>query len=491
MPQGKTADEYLRELCLRGVEKRYPGALNADGGKSIYGTDIRERLEYELSTIENMGFVDYFLIVSDFISYARRRDIPVGPGRGSAAGSIVAYSLGITNIDPIKYSLLFERFLNPERVTMPDIDVDFCYERRQEVIDYVVNKYGKDNVAQIVTFGTLAARGVIRDVGRVLDMPYAAVDQIARMIPNELGMTLEKALNVSPDLKKAYAEDSSIKYLVDMSMKLEGLPRHTSMHAAGVLIASDRVDKFVPLSKNADGTVVTQFTMTTLEELGLLKMDFLGLRTLTVIKNTVDQIKKNHGVDIDIDAIDFDDADVYKMISRGDTSGVFQLESAGMTAFMKELKPERIDDIIAGVALYRPGPMDFIPKYVRGKENRNAVTFDCEELRPILESTYGCIVYQEQVMQIVQSLAGYSLGRADLVRRAMSKKKHAVMQKERENFVYGNKDEGVKGCIANGIPESTANHIYDEMIDFAKYAFKMRFWVGGIKRCEHRAYEEF
>ena len=427
VPEGKTADEYLRELCLRGVEKRYPGALNADGGKSIYGTDIRERLEYELSTIENMGFVDYFLIVSDFISYARRRDIPVGPGRGSAAGSIVAYSLGITNIDPIKYSLLFERFLNPERVTMPDIDVDFCYERRQEVIDYVVNKYGKDNVAQIVTFGTLAARGVIRDVGRVLDMPYAAVDQIARMIPNELGMTLEKALNVSPDLKKAYAEDSSIKYLVDMSMKLEGLPRHTSMHAAGVLIASDRVDKFVPLSKNADGTVVTQFTMTTLEELGLLKMDFLGLRTLTVIKNTVDQIKKNHGVDIDIDAIDFDDADVYKMISRGDTSGVFQLESAGMTAFMKELKPERIDDIIAGVALYRPGPMDFIPKYVRGKENRNAVTFDCEELRPILESTYGCIVYQEQVMQIVQSLAGYSLGRADLVRRAMSKKKHAVM----------------------------------------------------------------
>ena len=471
VPQGKTADEYLRELCLKGVEKRYPGVLNADGGKSIYGTDIRERLEYELSTIENMGFVDYFLIVSDFISYARRRDIPVGPGRGSAAGSIVAYSLGITNIDPIKYSLLFERFLNPERVTMPDIDVDFCYERRQEVIDYVVNKYGKDNVAQIVTFGTLAARGVIRDVGRVLDMPYAAVDQIARMIPNELGMTLEKALNVSPDLKKAYAEDSSIKYLVDMSMKLEGLPRHTSMHAAGVLIASDRVDKFVPLSKNADGTVVTQFTMTTLEELGLLKMDFLGLRTLTVIKNTVDQIKKNHGVDIDIDAIDFDDADVYKMISRGDTSGVFQLESSGMTAFMKELKPERIDDIIAGVALYRPGPMDFIPKYVRGKENRNAVTFDCKELRPILESTYGCIVYQEQVMQIVQSLAGYSLGRADLVRRAMSKKKHAVMQKERENFVYGNKDEGVKGCIANGIPESTANHIYDEMIDFASYAF--------------------
>jgi len=472
VPKGKTADEYLRELCFSGVEKRYPDCLKeADGGKKLYGEDIRSRLEYELNTIETMGFVDYFLIVSDFIAYAKRHGIPVGPGRGSAAGSIVAYSLGITNIDPIKFSLLFERFLNPERVTMPDIDVDFCYERRQEVIDYVVGKYGKDNVAQIVTFGTLAARGVIRDVGRVLDMSYGAVDQIARMIPNELGITLQKALKMSPDLKNAYQTDEQVKYLIDMSMRLEGLPRHSSMHAAGVLIASDRVDRFVPLSRNADGTVVTQYTMTTLEELGLLKMDFLGLRTLTVINNSIEQIHKNTGKVIDIDNVNYDDPDVYKMISKGDTSGVFQLESAGMTSFMKELKPESIDDIIAGLALYRPGPMDFIPKYIKGKENKASVSYDCEELKPILESTYGCIVYQEQVMQIVQSLAGYTLGRADLVRRAMSKKKHAVMQKERESFVYGNEEEHVKGCIANGISESVANHIYDEMIDFASYAF--------------------
>lgn len=472
VPAGRTADEYLRELCFKGVEERYPGCLTAkDGGRESYGEDIKTRLEYELHTIETMGFVDYFLIVSDFIGYAKKHGIPVGPGRGSAAGSIVAYSLGITNIDPIKFSLLFERFLNPERVTMPDIDVDFCYERRQEVIDYVVSKYGKDNVAQIVTFGTLAARGVIRDVGRVLDMPYGAVDQIARMIPNELGITLKKALSTSPDLKNAYQTDDQIRYLIDMSMRLEGLPRHASMHAAGVLIASDRVDKFVPLSRNADGTVVTQYTMTTLEELGLLKMDFLGLRTLTVIKNAVGQVYKNTGRSIDIDNISISDKNVYQMISRGDTSGVFQLESAGMTSFMKELKPESIDDIIAGLALYRPGPMDFIPKYIKGKENKASVTYDCEELKPILESTYGCIVYQEQVMQIVQSLAGYTLGRADLVRRAMSKKKHAVMQKERESFVYGNEEEHVAGCIKNGIAEKTANHIYDEMIAFASYAF--------------------
>ena len=472
VPNGYTAEQYLRKLCYDGIEERYPGAYRAaDGGEAQYGINIHDRLEYELSTIENMGFVEYFLIVSDFIGYARRHDIPVGPGRGSAAGSVVAYSLHITNIDPVRFSLLFERFLNPERVSMPDIDVDFCYERRQEVIDYVVSKYGKDNVAQIVTFGSLLARGVIRDVGRVLDMSYAAADRIARMIPNELGMTLKKALEKNPELKTAYDTEPEVKYLIDMSMKLEGLPRHTSMHAAGVLITSDRVDHFVPLSRNADGTIVTQYIMTALEELGLLKMDFLGLRTLTVIKHALDQIYRNHGIRIDIDAIDMTDANVYRMISKGDTQGVFQLESGGMTSFMKELKPESIDDIIAGLALYRPGPMDFIPRYIKGKENKDSVVYECPELEPILSGTYGCIVYQEQVMQIVQSLAGYTLGRADLVRRAMSKKKHSVMEKERQNFVYGNPEEGVKGCIANGIPEETANHIYDEMITFASYAF--------------------
>ena len=472
VPKGYTAEQYLRKLCYDGIEERYPGAYNAaDGGEAKYGINIHDRLEYELSTIENMGFVEYFLIVSDFIGYARRHDIPVGPGRGSAAGSVVAYSLHITNIDPIRFSLLFERFLNPERVSMPDIDVDFCYERRQEVIDYVVSKYGKDNVAQIVTFGSLLARGVVRDVGRVLDMSYAAADRIAKMIPNELGMTLKKALEVSRDLKNAYDTEPEVRYLIDMSMRLEGLPRHTSMHAAGVLITSDRVDRFVPLSRNADGTIVTQYIMTALEELGLLKMDFLGLRTLTVIKNALDQIYRNYGIRINIDDIDMTDPGVYRMISRGETQGVFQLESGGMTAFMKELKPESIDDIIAGLALYRPGPMDFIPRYIKGKENRDSVVYECPELEPILSSTYGCIVYQEQVMQIVQSLAGYTLGRADLVRRAMSKKKHAVMEKERQNFVYGNPEEGVKGCIANGISEETANHIYDEMITFASYAF--------------------
>ena len=472
VPEGETADSFLRRLCREGMEKRYPGCLQAaDGGLSVYGTDLRGRLEYELKTIETMGFVDYFLIVSDFIGYAKRHGIPVGPGRGSAAGSVVAYALEITNIDPIRYSLLFERFLNPERVSMPDIDVDFCYERRQEVIDYVIGKYGKDNVAQIITFGTLAARGVVRDVGRVLDLPYALCDQIARMIPNELGMTLDKALAQSPDLKKSYETDTQIRYMIDISKRLEGLPRHSSMHAAGVLITRDRVDRFVPLSRNQDGTIVTQFTMTTLEELGLLKMDFLGLRTLTVIRHALDQIRRNHGVEIDIDRIDNTDPEVFRMLSRGDTTGVFQLESAGMTAFMKELKPESIDDIIAGLALYRPGPMDFIPRYIQGKENRDSVHYECPELEPILSTTYGCIVYQEQVMQIVQGLAGYTLGRADLVRRAMSKKKHAVMQKERYNFVYGNEEEGVRGCIANGIEERTANHIFDEMTDFASYAF--------------------
>ena len=461
VPGGRPSEEYLRELCYEGLARRYP----KDDGS------LRQRMDYELSVIEKMGYVDYFLIVSDFIHYAKSHDIPVGPGRGSAAGSIVAYCLEITDIDPIRYSLLFERFLNPERVSMPDIDVDFCYERRQEVIDYVVRTYGKDDVAQIVTFGTMAAKGVVRDVGRVLDLPYAKCDAIAKMIPGDLGMTLQKALKLSPDLKKAYAEDPEVTYLIDMSLRLEGLPRHTSMHAAGVLIARTNVDEYVPLARNQDGTVVTQYTMTTLEELGLLKMDFLGLRTLTVIKNAQVQAERNYGVHIDINRIDYGDPKVYEMISRGDTAGVFQLESAGMTSFMKELKPESIDDIIAGLSLYRPGPMDFIPRYIKGKNNRDTVTYECPELEPILKSTYGCIVYQEQVMQIVQKLAGYSLGRADLVRRAMSKKKAEVMQKERQNFIYGNLEEGVPGCIRNGIPEETASRIFDEMTDFASYAF--------------------
>ena len=395
----------------------------------------------------------------------------VGPGRGSAAGSIVSYTLGITNIDPVRYNLLFERFLNPERVSMPDIDVDFCYERRQEVIDYVVRKYGKDQVVQIVTFGTLAAKGVVRDVGRVLDLPYAMCDSIAKMIPNDLGMTLDKALTANPDLKKLYNEDEQVKYLIDMSKRLEGLPRHTSMHAAGVVIGSRSIDEFVPLSRAADGTITTQFTMTTIEELGLLKMDFLGLRTLTVIQNAVRLAEKDYGIKLDMDHIDYNDKKVLESIGTGRTEGVFQLESGGMKSFMKELKPENLEDIIAGISLYRPGPMDFIPRYLKGKNDKNSITYECPQLEPILSPTYGCIVYQEQVMQIVRDLAGYTMGRSDLVRRAMSKKKTAVMEKERQNFVYGNEKEGVKGCIANGIDEKTADHIYDEMIDFAKYAF--------------------
>ena len=455
------AKGYLRMLCENGLKNRYP----EDDGT------LKRRLDYELSVIDNMGFTDYFLIVSDFIGYAKQRDIPVGPGRGSAAGSIVSYALGITDIDPVRYSLLFERFLNPERVSMPDIDVDFCYERRQEVIDYVVRTYGKDNVAQIVTFGTLAARGVIRDVGRVLEIPPQTVDRIARMIPGKPGTLLKDVLATNTDLKSLYSGDREIRQLIDMSLRLEGLPRHSSMHAAGVLITGDRVDRFVPLSRNSDGTIVTQYQMTTLEELGLLKMDFLGLRTLTVIHNACRQIYEHFGTKIDPMKIDYADSSVYEMLSRGETSGVFQLESAGMTSFMKELKPGCIEDIIAGLALYRPGPMDFIPKYIRGKNDPASVQYSCEQLKPILQATYGCIVYQEQVMQIVQNLAGYTLGRADLVRRAMSKKKHDVMERERKNFVYGNTGEGVKGCIANGISETVANSIFDDMIDFASYAF--------------------
>ena len=461
VPEGYDSWSYLNKLCTEGFLRHYP---DDDG-------TLKDRLAYELDVIHTMGYVDYFLIVWDFIHYARSQNIMVGPGRGSAAGSIVSYCLGITDIDPIRYNLLFERFLNPERVSMPDIDVDFCFERRQEVIDYVVEKYGKDQVVQIVTFGTLAAKGVVRDVGRVLDMPYARCDAIAKMIPGDLGMTLEKALKQSPDLRSAYNDDPEVKYLIDMSMRLEGLPRHTSMHAAGVVISRTSVDEYVPLSKAADGTITTQFTMTTLEELGLLKMDFLGLRTLTVIQNAVEAIKKNRDLVLDMDQIDYNDKAVLDSIGSGKDDGVFQLESSGMKSFMKELKPESLEDIIAGISLYRPGPMDFIPKYLKGKNDRNSITYDCPQLEHILGPTHGCIVYQEQVMQIVRDLAGYTMGRSDLVRRAMSKKKTYVMEKERQNFVYGNTEEGVTGCIANGVDEKTANQIYDEMIDFAKYAF--------------------
>ena len=461
VPEGYTSWEYLNKLCYEGLEKRYPNPSQ----------ELRDRLEYELSVIQSMGYVDYFLIVWDFIKYAKDHKIMVGPGRGSAAGSIVSYCLEITSIDPIRYQLLFERFLNPERVSMPDIDVDFCFERRQEVIDYVVEKYGSDRVVQIVTFGTLAARGVIRDVGRVMDLPYAFVDSIAKMVPKELNITLERALKTSPELKKSYEEDPQVKELIDMSMRLEGLPRHTSMHAAGVVISQKAVEEYVPLSLGSDGSVTTQFTMTTLEELGLLKMDFLGLRTLTVIQDAVELAGKSSGKTIDINQIDYNDKAVLDSIGSGRTDGVFQLESAGMKSFMKELKPQSLEDIIAGISLYRPGPMDFIPQYIKGKNHPETITYDCPQLEPILAPTYGCIVYQEQVMQIVRDLAGYTLGRSDLLRRAMSKKKGDVMRKERQSFVYGNPEEGVPGCVANGIDEKTANKIYDEMIDFAKYAF--------------------
>ena len=462
VPEGYDSWGYLNHLCDEGLAKRYPE--DPDGS-------LRQRLDYELSVIKNMGYVDYFLIVWDFIHFARSNGISVGPGRGSAAGSIVAYCLEITDIDPIRYNLLFERFLNPERVTMPDIDIDFCFERRQEVIDYVVRKYGKDQVVQIITFGTLAARGVIRDVGRALDIPYNKCDSIAKMVPRDLGITLEKALKASPDLRNAYNEDEQVKYLIDMSMRLEGLPRHSSMHAAGVVISRTAVDNYVPLSRAADGSLTTQFTMTTLEELGLLKMDFLGLRTLTVIQNAVSQIEKNYGIRLDLNALDYNDKAVMELIGSGRDDGIFQLESSGMKSFMKELKPETLEDIIAGIALYRPGPMEFIPKYLKGKNDKASVTYDCPQLEPILSATYGCIVYQEQVMQIVRDLAGYTMGRSDLVRRAMSKKKASVMEKERRNFVYGNDEEGVPGCMKNGIDEKTANTIFDEMTSFASYAF--------------------
>ena len=468
VPEGYDSWTYLNKLCSDGLAERY-GDEHAPAGST--GQTLRERLDYELNVIRTMGYVDYFLIVWDFINYAKEHGIPVGPGRGSAAGSIVAYCLKITNIDPIRYQLLFERFLNPERVSMPDIDVDFCFERRQEVIDYVGRKYGADKVVQIVTFGTMAARGVIRDVGRVMDMPYAFVDSIAKMIPNELNITIDKALDMNPEFKSLYSSDDRVHHLIDMCKRLEGLPRNTSMHAAGVVICQKSADEFVPLSRGSDGSIVTQFTMTTLEELGLLKMDFLGLRTLTVIQNAVNMIEKDTGVHIDVDHIDYDDKKVLESLGIGKTDGVFQLESTGMKNFMKELRPQSLEDVIAGISLYRPGPMDFIPKYIRGKNNPDSITYACPQLEPILAPTYGCIVYQEQVMQIVRDLGGYTLGRSDLVRRAMSKKKQAVMEKERANFVYGNEEEGVPGCVSRGIDEKTASGIYDTMMDFAKYAF--------------------
>ncbi|MBQ9758038.1 MAG: DNA polymerase III subunit alpha [Clostridia bacterium] len=463
IPDGFTSPQYLRKLCEEGFLKRYPDA----------DASVRERLEYELKTIEEMGYVDYFLIVWDFIHFARENGIMVGPGRGSAAGSIVSYCLEITSIDPIKYDLIFERFLNPERVTMPDIDVDFCYERRGEVIDYVNQKYGADRVAQIVTFGTMAAKLAIRDTGRALDMPYGFVDSVAKQIPNELNVTIESALEGNNQLKTMYDTDPQVKRLIDVSSEFEGLPRHTSTHAAGVVITREPVQTYVPLSRN-DDVITTQFTMTTIERLGLLKMDFLGLRTLTVIRDAVRNIKLTHGIDINMDDVDMNDKDTYEMISRGETDGVFQLESAGMKEFMKELSPGSIEDIIAGIALYRPGPMDSIPRYIANK-NSGSVKYKHPLLESILNVTYGCIVYQEQVMQIVRELGGYSLGRADLVRRAMSKKKTEVMEQERKNFVYGIKNEKgeveVEGAISRGIDEQTAKTIFDEMMDFAKYAF--------------------
>jgi len=462
VPEGYAdAASYLRALSEEGFRARYPEEP----------TELRARMEEELAVIGRMGYVDYFLIVWDYIHFAKEPGIGVGPGRGSAAGSVVSYCLGITDIDPEKYQLVFERFLNPERVSMPDIDVDFAYERRQEVIDYVGRKYGKERVVQIITFGTLAAKGVVRDVGRVLDLPYARCDQIAKLIPNDLKMTLDKALVQSKELRALYESDESVHHLIDMSKRLEGLPRHASIHAAGVVISKKAAEEYVPLARGADGSITTQFGMNTLEELGLLKMDFLGLRTLTVIQNAAAEAEKRSGKPIDMLGIDFNDPEVMALIGSGNTEGIFQLESAGMKSFMKELKPTTLEDIIAGISLYRPGPMDFIPRYLEGKNHPEEVRYECPQLETILKPTYGCMVYQEQVMQIVRDLAGYTWGRSDLVRRAMSKKKESVMKEERQNFVYGNEAEGIRGCVNNGISEAVANHLFDEMMDFANYAF--------------------
>ena len=463
-PEYPTHYDFLKELCDKGLKKRYGENLSEE---------IQKRAEYELNIIKKMGYVDYYLIVWDFIHYAKTNGIPVGPGRGSGAGSILAYAIEITDIDPIKYGLLFERFLNPERISMPDFDVDFSDERRQEVIDYVARKYGHDHVSQIITFGTMAAKMVIRDVARVLDYPYAEADALAKMIPNEIHITIKKALEQNKELKERYDTDEQTRKILDIAMGLEGMPRQASTHACGVVITKDPVDTYVPLYVR-DGQINTQYIMTTLEELGLLKMDFLGLRNLTVIQNTIDMVKENHGIDVEFDQ-DMSDPKVYKLWQDGNTSGIFQFESQGMTNFMKELKPDCLEDLIAGVSLYRPGPMDQIPRYIRGKQNPGHNEYTHPSLEPILNVTYGCMVYQEQVMQIVRDLAGYSLGRADLVRRAMGKKKLDVMAKEREVFIHGQVDENgnieVPGCVRNGIDEVSANKIFDEMAEFAKYAF--------------------
>lgn len=467
-PEGMTNKDYLRKLCYEGLERRYGSEALQDG--SIY----RDRLESELEVIEKMGYVEYFLIVWDFIHYAKSNDIPVGPGRGSAAGSIVAYSLAITEIEPIKYNLIFERFLNPERVSMPDIDVDFCIDRRQEVIDYVVQKYGKDKVSQIITFGTLKAKAAVRDVGRALNASYAEADSIAKAIPAELGMTISKALDINRDLRARYETEPLVKNILDMSMAVEGMPRHSSTHAAGIVISKMPLDEYVPLYMSDKG-LATQFNMTTIEELGLLKMDFLGLRNLTMINEAIQLIKENHGVEIDFSKMDYDDPAVYEMISKGNTQGIFQLESAGMTEFMKNLNPSCFEDIVAGISLYRPGPMDSIPKYIENKKNPEKVKYVDPHLEPILNVTYGCMVYQEQVMQIVRELGGYSFGRSDLVRRAMSKKKMSVMLEEKKYFIHGKDDSdgtpSIAGCVANGIPERAAEAIFDDMVSFAEYAF--------------------
>ncbi len=467
-PEGLSCKEYLRQLCYEGLERRYgKEALDLDN-------DYRKRLEMELGVIESMGYVEYFLIVWDFIHYAKSNGIAVGPGRGSAAGSIVAYSLAITEIDPIKYSLIFERFLNPERVSMPDIDIDFCIERRQEVIDYVVRKYGKDKVSQIITFGTLKAKAAVRDVARALNASYAEGDEIAKAIPNDLGITIAKALEINPELKSRYENEPLVKSVLDMSMALEGMPRHASTHAAGIVISKLPLDEYVPLYSSDKG-LATQFNMTTIEELGLLKMDFLGLRNLTVIRDALRLIEENHGVKIDFSTMGYDDPEVYALIAEGNTQGVFQLESVGMTAFMKELKPTCFEDVVAGISLYRPGPMDSIPKYIDNKKHPDKVRYIDPHLEPILGVTYGCLVYQEQVMQIVRDLGGYSYGRSDLVRRAMSKKKMSVMLEEKEYFINGRlADDGsveIAGCVANGIPEEAAEAIFEDMVSFAQYAF--------------------
>ena len=461
-PDGMDNKEYFVKLCRDGLLRRYGADVTED---------IRARLDYEISIIDRMGYINYYLIVFDFINYAKSQGIPVGPGRGSGAGSLAAYCVGITNIDPIKYNLLFERFLNPERVSMPDFDIDFCYERRQEVIDYVIRKYGADHVAQIVTFGTMAARAAIRDVGRVLDMPYGTVDGIAKLVPMEPKMTLTKALSISRELKARYDADPQVKELIDMSLKLEGMPRHASTHAAGVVITREAADEYVPLATN-DGNPVTQFTMTTIEELGLLKMDFLGLRTLTVIDDAEKMIRKREP-GFSMDAVPYDDQRVYAMLNAGETEGVFQMESGGMTQAVMGLQSKSLEDIIAIISLYRPGPMESIPTYIANRHNPGNVKYKTPQLEHILDVTNGCIVYQEQVMQICRELAGFSYGQADLVRRAMSKKKHDVMEKERQHFVHGNTEPGHEcaGCVANGISETVANAIFDDMSSFASYAF--------------------